>query len=150
MANFASTDLDPSLAEAARRARTQRSGARHGNPATEEPGMSNSLYERLGVDFGIRRLVDGIVEAHLRNPAISLRCMPYGDEPGRRAELKTLLGAFFAFGVGRDRDAAVSAADYAAAIEAVTQRMQRQGVDERSRREVLAIVQGLRGEILGA
>ena len=44
--------------------------------------MTNkSLYERLGGAKGIASLVDGIVEAHMANPIIQARFLPYADKP---------------------------------------------------------------------
>lgn len=43
--------------------------------------MSNSLYERLGGATGIATLVDDIVEAHMNNPLIKARFLPYARTP---------------------------------------------------------------------
>ena len=47
-----------------------------------------TLYERLGGSAGIRRIVDGMVEAHLENPAIRPRFVPYLDQPERVGKMQ--------------------------------------------------------------
>lgn len=42
-----------------------------------------TLFERLGGPAGIRRIVDGAVAAHMRNPVIQHRFRPYADRPER-------------------------------------------------------------------
>jgi hemoglobin len=39
------------------------------------------MYERLGGASGIAALVDDIVEAHMANPLIMARFLPYRDKP---------------------------------------------------------------------
>ena len=51
---------------------------------------SATLYERLGASSGIRRIVDGAVAAHMRNPEIQERFLPYEDRPERVEECNSL------------------------------------------------------------
>ena len=47
-----------------------------------------TLYERLGGEEGIIAIVDDVVEAHMNNPAISARFLPYKDRPEYLEQIK--------------------------------------------------------------
>ena len=47
-----------------------------------------SLFDRLGGTEGITSIVDDVVEAHMHNPGIEARFLPYNDEPERLAVIK--------------------------------------------------------------
>lgn len=118
-----------------------------------------SLYERLGAAAGIRRLVDGMVEAHLRNPVIQARFERYIDRPERVEEIKQHTCAFIAVHSGgpgsyngrsmeeAHRGMNIKAAEYLAAIGDVLDTMKAQGHDHESRTEVLGILRALKPEI---
>lgn len=121
-----------------------------------------TLYERLGAKAGIEALVDAVVEAHMHNDTIRARFLPYREDPERLAELKQHLCAFFAAGAGGPDDYSgrtmpeahrgmnVSDAEYMAATDDILAAMERHGHDEATRKEVLAILYSLRGQIVGA
>ena len=62
--------------------------------------MSESLYERLGAEKGIVKIVDDVVEAHMNNPVISARFTPYLEQPENLAKIKTHTVNFFTTGSG--------------------------------------------------
>jgi hemoglobin len=129
------------------------------SPATS-PSSPASLYERLGRSAGIRALVDDIVQAHMENPAIRARFLPYASDPERLEVLAAHLRAFLEAGSGgpaqyagrtmRDahRGMNISEQEYMAAIDDILAVLERHHIDEETRKDVLAIAYSLKGEIL--
>lgn len=119
-----------------------------------------SLYERLGRSEGISRLVDDIVEAHMTNPVISARFLPYRDDPVKTEQVKKHLCGFLAAGTGgperyegrslpdAHRGMNISEAEYMAALDDILDTLRRHGADEPTQRDILAIAYSLKGEIL--
>lgn len=122
--------------------------------------MDKSLYERLGGANGIAALVDDIVAAHMANPVINARFLPYRDEPARLATVKQHLRTFLGAGsggpekyAGRDMRSAhrgmnVSEHEYMATIDDILGTLERHGIDEATRKEVLSIAWSLKGDIM--
>lgn len=119
-----------------------------------------NLYERLGGAAGIRRIVDEAVAAHMRNPTIRARFLPYQEDPDRLAELKGQLASFMAAGAGgpggydgrsmveAHRGMNIGAAEYMAATDDILGVLEDLGYDEPVRTEVLSILYGLKSEII--
>lgn len=131
--------------------------------ATRAGAQSNaSLYERLGAAAGIAVLVDDIVDAHMRNPVIKARFLPYLERPEHMSEVKKHLRDFLGAGSGgperytgrsmpeSHRGMNISEAEYMAALDDILSVLDRHGIDEHTRKDVLAIAYGLKGEILRA
>ncbi len=57
--------------------------------------MERILFDRLGGSTGIKAIVDAVVEAHMCNPAISARFLPYRDQPERLSAIKQHTIDFF-------------------------------------------------------
>lgn len=122
--------------------------------------MDKSLYERLGGAAGIARLVDDIVEAHMSNPLIKARFLPFRDEPDRLANAKKHLRDFLGMGSGGSekysgrnmldthRGMNISAQEYMAAMDDILSTLERHKIDEQTRKDVLAIAYSLKGEII--
>lgn len=122
--------------------------------------MTASLYERLGRVDGIRKLADDIIAAHMENPTIKARFLPYRDDPERLETLKGHLVTFLAAGSGGDiqytgrsmpeahRGMNISQAEYMAAIDDILQILQRHNIDEQSQKDVLAIAFSLKNDIV--
>jgi hemoglobin len=122
--------------------------------------MNVSLYERLGAAPGISKLVDDIIEAHMRNPAIKARFLPYQADQGRQAELKQHLCDFLGTGSGgpetyrgrsmpeAHRGMNISEAEYMAVIDDILDTLDRHAADEQTRKDVLAIAYSLKREIV--
>lgn len=118
-----------------------------------------SLYERLGASAGIRRIIDGMVDAHLQNPVIQARFLPYLNEPERVEEIKQHTCTFFAVHSGgpgsysgrsmteAHRGMNISDTEYMAAIDDILSTMEAQGHDRETRDEVLALLNALKPEI---
>lgn len=119
-----------------------------------------SLYQRLGGAEGITALVDDIVEAHMRNPAINARFLPYLETPERIVEVKQQLCRFLAAGSGgpqqytgrsmpeAHRGMNISEAEYMAAMDDILAAMEDRGIDGQTRQDVLGIAYSLKGEIM--
>jgi hemoglobin len=122
---------------------------------------TKSLYERLGGAKGIAALVDGIVEAHMANPVIQARFLPYRDKPDVVERVKKHTCDFLGSGsggpekyVGRSmRDTHqgmnITEAEYAAVAEDIHDTLKKHRIDRQTREDVLGIVQSLRNEIAG-
>ena len=120
----------------------------------------DTLYEKLGGAEGIAKIVDDIVEAHLNNPTIKARFLPYLDKPERVAEIKKHNRDFLGAGSGgpetytgrsmleTHRGMNISEAEYMAVMDDMMSVLEKNGVEESARKEVLAITFGLKGEII--
>lgn len=120
----------------------------------------STLYERLGGANGIAKMVDDIVAAHLVNPVIKSRFLPYLEKPEKVAEVKKHTCDFFGAGSGgpksytgrsmleTHRGLNINAAEYMAVVDDIMNVLQKHGVDEPARKDVLAITYALKDEIL--
>lgn len=120
----------------------------------------STLYEQLGGAEGIARIVDDIVDAHLINPTIKARFQPYLDQPERVAEIKKHNRDFLGAGSGgpetytgrsmleTHRGMNISEAEYLAVMDDIIGVLEKHGIEESARKEVLAITFGLKGEII--
>lgn len=121
---------------------------------------ARSLFERLGGSAGIRSLVDDIVKAHMANPSIKARFLPFLETPDRIALIKKHTCDFLEMGSGgpakysgrsmRDahRGMNVSEAEYMAAVDDILGVLRDHSIDEHTQKDVLGIAYSLKGEIL--
>ncbi len=119
-----------------------------------------TLYERLGASAGIRRIVDGMVEAHLQNPVIKARFLPYLEQPERVEEIKHQTCRFFeahADGPGgyegrgmveAHRGMNIDEAEYMAAMDDILGTMKSLGHAEATRNEIAAILYAMKDDII--
>ena len=119
-----------------------------------------SLFERLGGSSGIEGIVDVVAGRHLDNPTIGARFRPFLEQPQKLQELKTHLARFLELGsggpqryAGRDMRSAhkgmnISPAEYVAATDDIVAALVQVGVDEQTRKDVLALVWSLKGDIV--
>ena len=122
--------------------------------------MQESLYDRLGGARGIAALIDDIVEAHMQNPVIKARFLPYRSQPERLATVKQHLREFLGAGTGgpeqytgRDMRTAhqgmnASEQEYMATVDDILATLDKHRIDETTRKDVLAIAWSLKGEIV--
>lgn len=120
----------------------------------------DTLYERLGGAEGIAKIVDDVVEAHLNNPTVKARFLPYLDKPERVTEIKKHLRDFLGAGSGgpetytgrsmleAHRGMNISETEYMAVMDDILGVLEKHGIDESARKDVLAITFGLKGEII--
>jgi hemoglobin len=121
---------------------------------------TKSLFERLGGSPGIEQIVDHVAGRHLENPVIAARFRPFLDEPQKLQALKEHLARFLEMGsggpqryAGRDMRSAhlgmnISPAEYMAAIDDILGALAQVGMDEQTRKDVLAIAWSLKGDII--
>ena len=122
--------------------------------------MSEILFDRLGGTTGITALVDDVVEAHMNNPAISARFLPYKEQPEKLAVIKHHTIDFFSAGSGgpatysgRDMPTThkgmnISPAEYMHVIDDILMVLDKHKIDEQSKKDVLAILWSLKGMII--
>lgn len=118
------------------------------------------LYRRLGGSEGISRLVDDIVDAHMDNPVIQSRFLPYRDTPEKLAEVKRHLREFIEEGSGgpesysgasmpeAHRGMNISEAEYVAAVDDILAVLEAHQLSEQTRKDMLAIVYSLKDQIM--
>jgi hemoglobin len=119
-----------------------------------------SLFERLGGTAGIAGIVDSLIAAHLENPAIRARFVPYLDTPERIAAIKGHVCTFLEAGRGGPRDYTgramrdahrgmnINEAEFVATLDDIVLVLRKHGVDEATQKDVLAIAYSLKNEIV--
>lgn len=122
--------------------------------------MTTTLFERLGGAQGISMIVDDAVEAHMNNPAINARFLPYKEQPERLAAIKKHSVDFFIAGSGgpasysgRDmttthRGMNISSEEYMHVIDDIFLALDKNAIQEDTKKEVLAILWSLKEMIL--
>ncbi|MEW5974371.1 MAG: group 1 truncated hemoglobin [Acidobacteriota bacterium] len=118
--------------------------------------MDKSLYERLGGADGIRVLVDDVISAHLENPLVRTRFQNIKD----LEHTKKMAREFFAAGsggpekyTGKDMHTAhtgmnISEQEYLAVMDDIMGVLDRHKIDDTTKKDVLAILYSLKGEII--
>ena len=118
--------------------------------------MNGSLYERLGGAQGIASLVNDVMSAHLANPVIQTRFQNIAD----LERAKKMAREFFAAGAGgpekysgRDMLTAhkgmnISEQEYLAVVDDIMGALHKHGIDESTKKDVLAILYALKGDII--
>ena len=120
-----------------------------------------SLYERLGGEEEIKKIVHDAVEAHMDNPGISARFLPYREKPEELEQAKRHLVAFFASGSGgpqlyegrelpeAHRGMNINPTEYMCAIDDIMMVLDKYGKDEQTKKDVLLILYSLKDQIVG-
>ena len=120
-----------------------------------------TLYERLGGEEGIITIVDDVVEAHMNNPDVSARFLPYKERPEHLAQVKKHTVNFFCAGSGgpqqyggRDmttthRGMNINATEYMHVIDDVMGVLDKHNKSEETKKDVLAIFYSLKDQIMG-
>ena len=122
--------------------------------------MEKTLFEKLGGRSGISKIVDDTVDAHMKNPAINARFLPYKAQPERLAKIKEHTVDFFSAGsggpavyAGKDMITAhtgmnISPDEYMHVIDDIFIALGKQSVNEETKQEVLAILLSLKPMIV--
>ncbi|MBZ0122291.1 MAG: group 1 truncated hemoglobin [Roseovarius sp.] len=130
------------------------------NTSVAEKLNTVTLYERLGGAAGIRRIVDGMVDAHLENPAIKPRFTPYLDQPERVEKIKQHYCTLFAElsdgpGTYDGRSMVethggmnIAETEYMAAMDDILETMKSLGHAEDTRGEIAAKLYALKDDII--
>ena len=120
-----------------------------------------SLYERLGGEEELITIVDEVLEAHMSNPTISARFLPYLERPEYVQQLKKHTVNFFCAGAGgpqqyggRDmttthRGMNINATEYMCVIDDIMEVLDKHGKSEDTKKDVLAILYSLKGLMIG-
>ena len=121
---------------------------------------AETLYRRLGGTQGIASLVDDLVVAHLENPTIKARFLPYVSDPARVAVIKQHTCRFLESGSGgpakyegrsmpdAHRGMNINAAEYVAAVDDILLVLRKHKIDEQTQKDVLWIVYSLKAGIV--
>ncbi len=122
---------------------------------TQSP-MTATLYQRLGEAEGIARLVDDVIDAHLANPLVRTRFEQIRDMP----HVKQLSREFLTTGsggpqtyTGKGMIAAhkgmnVSEQEFLAVVDDILGALNKNRIDEDSKKDVLAILYSLKEQII--
>jgi hemoglobin len=114
-----------------------------------------TLFRRLGGEDGIRAISADIVDNHLRNEIVRARFAK-----SDRSKLIQLAAEFICMGTGgpqpytgkdmraTHRGMNISEQEYMAVIDDILAALDKHGVGEREKQEMLAIAYGLKAEIL--
>lgn len=118
--------------------------------------MAGTLYERLGGEDRIRRLVADVVDNHYRNPLIRTRFEKVAD----RAALERHVVEFVCAGTGgpqaytgkdlvsTHRHMNVNEQELIAAMDDIVGAMTKNGYGDAEKNEMVAILYSLKGEVL--
>jgi hemoglobin len=122
--------------------------------------MSTSLYQRLGEQKGISKLVDDVVDLHMANPDVSPRFLPFKDQLERLAAIKKHTIDFFCAGAGgpqvyagRDmvtthKGMNISEQEFLAVVDDILAAMDKNNLGETEKKDVLAILYSLKGGVV--
>jgi len=122
--------------------------------------MKTTLFERLGGEAGISSIVDDTVAAHMENPAVNARFLPFKDQPERLAMIKKHTVDFFSMGSGgptkySGRDMLtthtgmnISPAEYMHVMDDIFLALDKNGITPDSKKDVLEILWSLKGMII--
>lgn len=122
--------------------------------------MTKTLFERLGGRNGISNIVDDTVENHMNNPSVNARFLPLKDRPEHLAIIKQHTIDFFSMGSGgpaaykgKDMVSAhtgmnISPAEYMHVIDDIFAALNKNGIDEDSKKDVLSVLWSLKGMII--
>jgi hemoglobin len=123
--------------------------------AVAQAPQAPSLYQRLGGEERIRAITADIVDNHFRNEVVRARFVK-----SDRNKLIRLAAEFICMGTGgaqqytgTDMRAAhrgmnISEAEYMAVIDDILAALDKHGVGEREKQEMLSIAYGLKADIL--
>jgi hemoglobin len=118
--------------------------------------MADTLYSRLGGVDGITRLVSDVVDAHLDNPVVQTRFANVKD----MAHAKRMTVEFFCAGsggpetyTGRDmltthKGMNISEQEFLAVVDDIMGAMNKNGVGEDEKKDVLSILYSLKGQVI--
>lgn len=122
--------------------------------------MTQSLFERLGGKKGISKIVDNTVQLHMSNSAINSRFLPFKDKPELLATIKQHTVDFFVAGSGgpdkykgKDMVSAhtgmnINPTEYMHVMDDIFVALDKNGIDESTKKDVLAILWSLKGMII--
>ena len=123
--------------------------------------MSKTLFERLGGRKGISAIVDDTVDNHMNNPHVNARFLPFKEKPEQLAVIKNHTIDFFVAGSGgpnnykgKDMVTAhtgmnISPAEYMHVVDDIFMALNKNNIDEDSKKDVLSILWSLKDMMIG-
>ena len=124
----------------------------------ESAVAARTLYERLGSNAGIKAIVDDVIAAHLASPVVGERFRKVQDLD----RAKRMATQFFCAGAGgpeqytgKDMRAAhkgmdINDAEYAAVVDDIMTVLRSHAIDAGTQKDVQAILDSLKAEIVRA
>ena len=118
--------------------------------------MTTTLYQRLGGEEGIARLVDDIIATHLANPLVKTRFEKITD----MAHIKKLSREFLTTGSGgpqtytgqgmlaAHKGMNINEQEFLVAVDDIFVALDKNRIDEDSKKDVLAILYSLKDQII--
>ncbi len=118
--------------------------------------QKTSLYERLGTEAGVRKIVNDILDKNANNPLIGHYFRDIDMD-----KLKQLAFEFFSMGTGgphsytgRDMRTAhtgmhINEAEWATATDDTIWALEKNGIGQAEKNEVITILESLKGDIVG-
>jgi hemoglobin len=115
----------------------------------------SSLYERLGGSDGIKAIANDLIDIHVQNPRIAPR---YADSDV--AAVKNAAATFFISGTGgpdvyegkdmlpAHRGMNIDDAEFVAVLDDALEALDKNGIGQREKEEVLFILYGMKNEIV--
>lgn len=123
-------------------------------------GEQKSLFNRLGGSSGISSIVDDVVEAHMNNPAIRNRFLPYKDKPEQLELIKKHTVEFITAGSGgpgkysgkdmttTHKGMEITPMEYICVVDDIMLVLTNHKIDEESKKDVLTILWSLKDMII--
>ncbi|UKM65183.1 group 1 truncated hemoglobin [Flavobacteriaceae bacterium GSB9] len=120
-----------------------------------------TLFERLGGNSGISSIVEDTVNEHMKNPHVNARFLPFLERPEHLSIIKQHTVDFFAAGsggpnqyTGKDMVTAhtgmnISPEEYMHVVDDIFIALDKNNIDEDSKKEVLSILWSLKDMIIG-
>lgn len=121
---------------------------------------SQTVFQRLGGTAGITKLVDDIVANHFENPLIRARFQPLLEDRARLSAITGHVCKFMEAGTGgsaaysgrsmRDthRGMNINATEYLAVVDDIMSALRKNGIDDETQKDVLAICYSLKNDIM--
>lgn len=122
---------------------------------TQDATKTATLYQRLGGEAKIRKIVNDTLDKNLKNPAIGAYFQKLDMD-----RLKQLVFEFFSMGTGgphkytgRDMASAhanhkITEADYNSSNDDLLEALAENGVEEKEQREVIALLDSLKQQVI--
>jgi hemoglobin len=122
--------------------------------------ISETLFERLGGRDGISVIVDDTVENHMKNTHVNARFIPLKEKPEQLAIIKNHTIDFFSAGsggpaayTGKDMITAhtgmnISPSEYMHVMDDIFLALDKNSIDETTKKDVLAILWSLKEMII--
>lgn len=130
------------------------------NETTLQQTSATTLYQKLGSAKGIAAIVDDVVAAHLENPVIRARFLPYLEDMDKVQVIKRHFCEFLGMGcggpevyTGREMTAVhrgmnISNEEYTAALDDILLVLDRHQIGEEVKKELLYMAYSVKNQIV--